>query len=66
MTGTLTQDLGLAAWYQPLNDITSSQGKIGGAAQKRRGAGGATGHLPGRGARRLARRRETATSPTHN
>ena len=33
--GTLTQDLGLAAWYQPLNDITSSQGKIGGAAQKR-------------------------------
>ena len=33
--GTLTEDLGLAAWYQPLNDITSSQGKIGGAAQKR-------------------------------
>ena len=33
--GTMTQDLGLAAWYQPLNDITSSQGKIGGAAQKR-------------------------------
>ncbi len=32
---TLTQDLGLAAWYRPLNDITSSQGKIGGAAQKR-------------------------------
>ena len=31
----LTEDLGLAAWYQPLNDITSSQGKIGGAAQKR-------------------------------
>jgi lipoate---protein ligase len=34
--GTLTQDLGLTAWYQPLNDITSGQGKIGGAAQKRR------------------------------
>jgi lipoate---protein ligase len=33
---TLTGDLGLTAWYQPLNDITSSQGKIGGAAQKRR------------------------------
>ncbi|MGH3149155.1 MAG: lipoate--protein ligase family protein [Streptosporangiaceae bacterium] len=33
--GTLTQDLGLVAWYQPLNDITSGQGKIGGAAQKR-------------------------------
>ncbi|HCU92456.1 MAG TPA: lipoate--protein ligase [Actinobacteria bacterium] len=31
----LTGDLGLAAWYQPLNDIASSQGKIGGAAQKR-------------------------------
>jgi lipoate-protein ligase A len=34
--GTLTGDLGLAAWYQPLNDIASGQGKIGGAAQKRR------------------------------
>jgi len=34
--GTLTEDLGLTTWYQPLNDITSSQGKIGGAAQKRR------------------------------
>ena len=31
----LTEDLGVAAWYQPLNDITSGQGKIGGAAQKR-------------------------------
>ncbi len=36
VVGTLTEDLGLAAWYQPLNDIASSQGKIGGAAQKRR------------------------------
>ncbi|MEQ4618348.1 MAG: biotin/lipoate A/B protein ligase family protein [Corticimicrobacter sp.] len=29
--------LGIDAWYQPLNDITSSGGKIGGAAQARRG-----------------------------
>ena len=32
--------LGVDAWYQPINDITSAQGKIGGAAQARRfGAG---------------------------
>jgi lipoate-protein ligase A len=31
------RDLGVDAWYQPLNDITSSGGKIGGAAQARRG-----------------------------
>ena len=30
------RDLGIDAWYQPLNDITSSGGKIGGAAQARR------------------------------
>ncbi|WP_322994508.1 biotin/lipoate A/B protein ligase family protein [Castellaniella sp.] len=29
--------LGIKAWYQPLNDITSEGGKIGGAAQARRG-----------------------------
>jgi lipoate-protein ligase A len=29
--------LGLDAWYAPLNDITSAGGKIGGAAQSRRG-----------------------------
>ena len=29
--------LGIRAWYQPLNDITSSAGKIAGAAQARRG-----------------------------
>ncbi|HEX7325409.1 MAG TPA: biotin/lipoate A/B protein ligase family protein [Rhodanobacteraceae bacterium] len=29
--------LGIEAWYQPLNDITSKAGKIGGAAQTRRG-----------------------------
>ncbi|MEN1940765.1 biotin/lipoate A/B protein ligase family protein [Luteimonas sp. MJ246] len=28
--------LGVKAWYQPLNDITSSDGKIAGAAQTRR------------------------------
>lgn len=30
------QDLGIKAWYQPLNDIASDLGKIGGAAQARR------------------------------
>src|SRR5699024_4874235 len=30
-------DLGIKAWYQPLNDITSPGGKIAGAAQARRG-----------------------------
>jgi lipoate-protein ligase A len=30
------QSLGLQAWYQPINDITSAVGKIGGAAQIRR------------------------------
>lgn len=29
--------LGLDAWYEPLNDITSAGGKVGGAAQSRRG-----------------------------
>jgi lipoate-protein ligase A len=29
--------LGIKAWYQPLNDITSAAGKIAGAAQTRRG-----------------------------
>ncbi len=33
--GTLTGDLGVSAWYRPLNDIASARGKIGGAAQKR-------------------------------
>ncbi|MFF4604848.1 biotin/lipoate A/B protein ligase family protein [Streptomyces sp. NPDC001339] len=33
-------DMGIKAWYQPLNDIASSEGKIAGAAQKRL-AGGA-------------------------
>lgn len=30
------RDLGIDAWYVPLNDITSTGGKIGGAAQARR------------------------------
>jgi lipoate---protein ligase len=30
------QSLGINAWYEPINDITSSGGKIGGAAQARR------------------------------
>jgi lipoate-protein ligase A len=41
--GTLTGDLGLSAWYEPLNDIASARGKIGGAAQRRL-AGGAVLH----------------------
>src|SRR6476469_8088828 len=31
------RSLGIDAWYAPLNDITSAGGKIGGAAQARRG-----------------------------
>ena len=31
------RELGIDAWYAPLNDITSTAGKIGGAAQARRG-----------------------------
>ncbi|MGW3628907.1 lipoyl protein ligase domain-containing protein [Streptomyces sp. NPDC005122] len=35
-------DMGISAWYQPLNDIATEQGKIAGAAQKRVvGPGGA-------------------------
>ncbi len=30
------REIGVNAWYQPLNDITSPEGKIGGAAQVRR------------------------------
>jgi lipoate---protein ligase len=43
--GALTGDLGLAARYQPLNDIASSQGKIGGAAQKRLAGGTVLHHV---------------------
>ncbi|NYD67504.1 lipoate--protein ligase family protein [Agromyces atrinae] len=37
--------LGIDATYQPLNDIASPQGKIGGAAQKRLGSGGVLHHV---------------------
>ena len=33
---TALRSLGIDAWYQPINDITSAAGKIGGAAQARR------------------------------
>lgn len=33
-------DMGIKAWYQPLNDIATEAGKIAGAAQKRVVAGG--------------------------
>jgi lipoate-protein ligase A len=33
------REVGIDAWYQPLNDITSADGKIGGAAQAHRGGG---------------------------
>ncbi|WP_037570581.1 lipoate--protein ligase family protein [Phaeacidiphilus oryzae] len=37
-------DMGIQAWYQPLNDIATEQGKIAGAAQKRLvGPGGGPG-----------------------
>ncbi len=37
--------LGIEASYQPLNDITSPSGKIGGAAQKRLGSGAVLHHV---------------------
>lgn len=39
------RSLGIDASYLPLNDISSPQGKIGGAAQKRLGAGGVLHHV---------------------
>jgi lipoate-protein ligase A len=39
------QSLGIDAFYQPLNDITSPKGKIGGAAQKRLGSGAVLHHV---------------------
>lgn len=38
------RSLGIEATYQPLNDITSPSGKIGGAAQKRLASGGVLHH----------------------
>lgn len=39
------RSLGVDATYQPLNDIASSKGKIGGAAQKRLAGGGVLHHV---------------------
>ena len=39
------RSLGIDAEYKPLNDIASSQGKIGGAAQKRLGNGAVLHHV---------------------
>jgi len=39
------KSVGVEASYQPLNDITSTKGKIGGAAQKRLGAGAVLHHV---------------------
>jgi lipoate-protein ligase A len=39
------QSLGIDATYQPLNDIASPKGKIGGAAQKRLGGGAVLHHV---------------------
>jgi lipoate-protein ligase A len=39
------KSLGIDAFYQPLNDITSAKGKIGGAAQKRLGGGAVLHHV---------------------
>ncbi|MFD8392609.1 biotin/lipoate A/B protein ligase family protein [Streptomyces sp. NPDC059680] len=43
-------DMGIRAWYQPLNDIATEQGKVAGAAQKRivgpgRGPGAVLHHV---------------------
>ena len=42
---TALRSLGIDAFYRPLNDITSSNGKIGGAAQKRLGSGAVLHHV---------------------
>ena len=39
------RSLGIEATYQPLNDIASPHGKIGGAAQKRLAGGGVLHHV---------------------
>lgn len=39
------EKLGIKAWYQPLNDIATDQGKIGGAAQKRFSSGSMLHHV---------------------
>ena len=42
---TALKSLGIDAFYRPLNDITSPNGKIGGAAQKRLGSGAVLHHV---------------------
>jgi lipoate---protein ligase len=42
---TALRSLGVDAFYQPLNDITSPKGKIGGAAQKRLRSGAVLHHV---------------------
>ena len=42
---TTLRSLGIDAFYQPLNDIVSAKGKIGGAAQKRLGSGAVLHHV---------------------
>ena len=42
---TTLRSLGIDAFYQPLNDIASAKGKIGGAAQKRLGSGAVLHHV---------------------
>ncbi|WP_035749095.1 lipoate--protein ligase family protein [Arthrobacter sp. 35W] len=39
------ESIGVSAFYVPLNDIATDQGKIGGAAQKRLGNGGMLHHV---------------------
>jgi lipoate-protein ligase A len=38
-------DMGIRAWYQPLNDIATDQGKIAGAAQRRFASGTVLHHV---------------------
>ena len=45
MISRAAESLGIDATYQPLNDIASPTGKIGGAAQKRLGNGAVLHHV---------------------
>ena len=42
---TILKSLGIDAFYQPLNDIASAKGKIGGAAEKRLSSGAVLHHV---------------------
>ncbi|WP_029767764.1 lipoate--protein ligase family protein [Haloglycomyces albus] len=39
------RDVGITAWYEPINDITSAEGKVAGAAQKRLADGTVLHHV---------------------